>query len=72
MENLVYFLATGKGRFYRIVIGLNLLWLGAYVFAWPLGGWVMAIGAIPIISGALNICLFAPLIDEPVAGWKLS
>lgn len=72
MENLVYFLATGKGRFYRIVIGLNLLWLGAYVFEQPLGAWVMAVGAIPIITGALNICLFAPLVQEPLRGSKLS
>ena len=69
MENLVYFLSTGKGRFFRIVLGLNLLWLGAYVFEQP---WVMAVAAIPILTGALNICLFAPLIQEPLRGSKLS
>lgn len=72
MDNLVYFLATGKGRFYRIVIGLILLWLGAYVFAHPLGLWIMGIALVPILSGVLNICLFAPLIQEPVRGSKLT
>lgn len=69
MENLIYFLASPRGRFARIVIGLIVLWFGAYVFEQP---WVMAVAAIPILTGALNICLFAPLIQEPLRGSKLS
>lgn len=72
MENLVYFLASPRGRFARIVIGLLMLWFGAYVFAQPLGYWVMGIGVIPIVAGALNICLMAPLVQEPVRGSHLS
>lgn len=72
MENLIYFLASPRGRFARIVIGLILLWLGAYVFANPVGYWVMGIGAIPILTGVFNVCLFAPLIQEPLRGSELS
>lgn len=69
MLNLVYFLSTPRGRFFRIVFGLVLLWFGAYVFEQP---WVMAIALIPILTGAVNLCLFAPLIQEPMRGSELS
>lgn len=72
MENLVYLLASPRGRFLRILIGLLTVWIGTYVVPDPLVHWVQAIGAIPILTGVFNVCLFAPMIQEPVRGSQLS
>lgn len=72
MEDLVYLLASPRGRFLRILIGLLTVWIGTYVVPGPFVHWVQALGVIPILTGVFNLCLFAPMIQEPVRGSQLS
>lgn len=72
MENVIAWMATPKGRFYRIVIGLNLLWIGTYVLGMPLGHWVQAIALVPLVSAILNVCILAPIVHKPLHGAKIA
>ncbi|MCX7623447.1 MAG: DUF2892 domain-containing protein [Thermomicrobium sp.] len=57
----VTFMASGAGRFLRIVAGLVLILLGLLVVrgTW---GWVLAvIGLVPLAAGIFDFCLFGPV-----------
>lgn len=59
---LVRFMNTTAGRLARIVAGLVLMGLGAY-----LGGpwWALfAVGLVPLGAGSANVCLLGPLFGE--------
>jgi hypothetical protein len=56
---LVRFMQSAVGRLARVVGGLVLMGLGAY-----LGGpwWALfAVGLVPLGAGSANVCLLAPL-----------
>lgn len=62
------FMASPAGRGIRIVAGLLLIALGWFGMS-GVGGWVvMIIGVIPILAGALDWCLIAPLLGAPFQG----
>ncbi len=61
---VVRFMETGAGRLLRIAAGLVLVGVGAW-----LGGafWVLAaVGVLPIVTGALDVCLLAAVFSAPV------
>lgn len=58
------FMSAGLGRGIRIVAGLVLIVLGVATNAW----WLAVIGAVPLLAGALDVCLFAPLFGGPLKG----
>lgn len=68
MNPLIKFLASSTGRIVRVVAGVTLiavglLWLGGT------GGIVLAaIGAVPLLAGLLDFCVFAPLFGAPFRG----
>lgn len=68
MNPLIKFLASTTGRIVRTLAGvgliaLGLLWLGGT------GGIVLAaIGAVPLLAGLLDFCVFAPLFGAPFRG----
>ena len=65
---LAAFMAQPIGRGIRIVLGLALILVGLYVIEGT-AGWIVAIvGLLPILAGALNVCLIAPLIGAPFRG----
>ena len=68
----VRYLSTPAGRFLRVVLGLVLLWIGFYAATQPLGYCLMAFGVVPILTGILNVCLFAPYFHAPVHGTELT
>ena len=65
------FMASPAGRVGRVIVGLVLIALGV-LYMGGVGGWILAIvGLVPVAAGALNICLFAPLLGAPFSGTKL-
>ena len=71
MNGLFRFLANSTGRIVRIVAGLLLIAIG---LLWVHGtaGWILAIvGLVPLLAGALDKCVFAPLFGLPFDGSAL-
>jgi hypothetical protein len=71
MNAFVTFMASGTGRMVRIAAGIALI-------AWALLGLngVMAvvvgvIGAVPLLAGLVDVCLFAPLFGAPLSGARI-
>ena len=64
------FLSSPAGRIFQIVDGLILTALGII-----LGGpwWILVpIGLVPLLAGALGVCLLAPFVKDPERGRDLS
>lgn len=68
MNPFVAFMASTAGRVTRIVAGLILIAVGLLVVG-NTGGIVIAvIGVVPLLAGALDFCIFAPLFGNPMSG----
>ncbi len=62
------FMSSGLGRGLRIVVGLALIAIGL-VSVGGIGGLILAIvGAVPLLAGVFDVCLFAPLFGAPLKG----
>ncbi|MBI5928943.1 MAG: DUF2892 domain-containing protein [Chloroflexi bacterium] len=62
------FMAGPIGRGVRIAAGILLILVGLFVIEGT-GGWIVAIiGIAPVLAGAFNFCLIAPLIKAPFFG----
>jgi Protein of unknown function (DUF2892) len=69
MNGVIRFMASPAGRWTRVIAGLALIVVGALV-----GGtwWILAgIGLVPLLAGAFDVCLFAPMLAMPLAGAKI-
>ncbi len=71
MNAFVTFMASGTGRMVRIAAGMALI-------AWALLGLngvtavvVGVIGAVPLLAGLVDVCLFAPLFGAPLSGPRI-
>ena len=65
------FIASPTGRVVRIVAGLILVALGIWWMP-GIGGWLVAIiGLVPLVAGAIDRCVFAPLFGLPFVGKQL-
>ena len=63
-------MATPLGRLVRIVAGIVLIGIGIY--AGNTWGVVLGVvGAVPLLAGIFNVCLFAPLFGAPFSGARL-
>lgn len=60
------FMSSPAGRITRVVAGLAMIAIGLAVG----GGWIAlsVVGLLPLATGALDICLVAPLARMPLAG----
>ncbi len=68
MDGVVCFMASAAGRLLRIVAGAALV---AWGLLGPGGGTgiaVAVVGAVPLLAGLLDLCLFAPLFGRPLGG----
>lgn len=66
------FMSSPLGRALRVVAGGVLVLLGLG-FVSGTGGYVLAaVGALPIVFGLGNFCLFAPLVGGPFQGSRLA
>ncbi|MFN2151705.1 MAG: DUF2892 domain-containing protein [Anaerolineales bacterium] len=71
MNAFFRFLANSTGRIVRVVAGLLLIVIGIF---WVHGavGWILAIvGLVPLLAGAFDKCVFAPLFSLPFDGPSL-
>jgi hypothetical protein len=71
MKGFFRFMAGSAGRAVRIVAGLILIAVGIWAVG-GIGGWILAIvGLVPLLAGALDRCVFAPLFGLPFVGPSL-
>ncbi len=68
MNPLIKFLASTTGRVVRIVAGLALVAWGLIGPGGTTGVVVAAIGAVPLLAGVVDVCLFAPLFGYSLKG----
>jgi hypothetical protein len=59
-------MSSRAGRLLRVVAGIALVVVSLELG----GGWLTlsVIGLIPLFAGALNVCLLAPLLSQPLRG----
>jgi hypothetical protein len=75
MNPFITFMASTTGRIVRIVTGLALIAWGLL----GLGGLsgnvtgiiVTVVGALPLLAGLFDVCVFAPLFGDPLSGQKI-
>jgi hypothetical protein len=64
------FMSGAVGRGIRIVAGLALIGVGLGSMGGANGAALAAVGALPLVAGLFNFCLFAPLFGGPFSGKK--
>ena len=70
MNDLFKFLASFNGRIARVVAGVVLVILGLLIGGTV--GWIIVIiGLVPLVAGALDVCVFAPLFGLAFRGADL-
>lgn len=62
------FMASTAGRLLRIALGAGLIAAGYFFGLVPL----MLVGVLPVLAGAFNICVIAPLLGVPFSGNKVT
>lgn len=71
MKAFVTFMASTAGRAIRIIAGIGLIAWGLLGVGGTDGYLVAGVGAVPLLTGMVDICLFAPLLGFPVSGSKV-
>ncbi len=69
-HELARFMASPLGRGIRVAAGLALITSGM-ARRDRSGLALAALGLVPLMAGALNLCMLAPLLDEPFDGSEL-
>jgi len=63
----VTFMSSTAGRVARVVAGIALIVIGFLIGG--AGGWILAIvGLVPLAAGIFDVCLFGPLLKQPMSG----
>ncbi len=61
------FMASPAGRGIRIAAGIALIVAGLVIGS--TGGYILAIvGVLPVLAGALNVCVLGPVLKAPFSG----
>ncbi len=71
MNDFVNFMASSTGRAVRIVAGIALIVLGLFAITGTTGIIVAVVGAVPLLAGLFDFCVFAPLFGRPLSGPKI-
>ena len=71
MNPFVTFMSSTAGRVARAVAGLALIGWGLAGLGGTTGIIVAVVGAVPLLAGAVDVCLFAPLFSCPLSGAKV-
>ncbi len=71
MGSFVRFMSSTAGRVIRILAGIGLIAWGFTGLSGDNGYLIAGIGAIPLLTGTLDICLFAPLLGHPLKGSRV-
>jgi hypothetical protein len=59
------------GRIVRIVAGVGLIAWGLMGLGGTTGVITAAVGAVPLLAGLFDVCLFAALFGDPISGPKI-
>lgn len=68
MNAFIHFMNSGAGRLVRIVAGVALIAWGLLGLTGTTGIIVAVIGAVPLLAGVFDFCVFAPLFGKPLSG----
>jgi hypothetical protein len=68
MNPLIAFLASSWGRVLRVVAGIALIAWGIWGLGGTVGIIIAVIGAVPLLAGLFDFCVFAPLFGNPFKG----
>ncbi len=71
MNPFITFMASTAGRIVRIVAGIALIAWGLFGLGDTIGIIVAVIGAVPLLAGLFDFCVFAPLFGNPFSGPKI-
>ena len=71
MNPLISFMASPAGRITRIVAGAALIAWGLLGLGGTTGIVMAIVGAVPLVAGLFDFCVFAPLFGEPFSGPKI-
>jgi hypothetical protein len=71
MNPVIAFLASSAGRVVRALAGLALIVWGLVGIGGTGGIIVAVIGALPLLAGIFDFCIFAPLFGAPFSGSKI-
>jgi len=71
MNPLIKFLASTTGRIVRIVAGAALIAWGLLGLSGTTGVIAAVVGALPLLAGLFDFCIFAPLFGAPFSGPKI-
>ncbi|MEW6027939.1 MAG: YgaP family membrane protein [Chloroflexota bacterium] len=71
MNPFVKFMASPAGRITRIVAGAALIAWGLLGLDGVTGIVVAVIGALPLVAGLFDFCVFAPLFGASMSGPKI-
>ncbi|MGW8227170.1 MAG: YgaP family membrane protein [Anaerolineales bacterium] len=71
MNPLIKFLASPAGRIVRVVAGIALILWGILGLSGTVGIIVAVVGAVPLLAGLFDFCVFAPLFGAPLSGPKI-
>ena len=61
-------LSSTKGRIGRVAAGLALIVGGLFVLGGTAGMVLAAIGLVPLLAGAFDVCIFSALFGGPLRG----
>lgn len=65
------FMASPLGRGIRVITGAVMIVAGLVIGS--TGGYVLAaVGVLPLLAGALNVCVIAPVLKAPLSGKSLT
>jgi hypothetical protein len=71
MNPVISFLASTTGRLVRILAGIALMVWGLLGLGGTAGVIVAIVGAVPLLAGLFDFCVFAPLFGAPLSGPKI-
>lgn len=71
MNPFVTFMASPTGRILRIVAGIALIAWGLLGLSGVIGAIIAVVGALPLLAGLFDFCIFAPLFQAPFMGPKI-
>ena len=62
------FMSSPAGRIIRVVAGLALIGWGYTLSGQTMGTVLMVVGLLPLLAGALDICVLSALLGGPLSG----
>jgi hypothetical protein len=71
MNPFISFMASPAGRITRVIAGLALILWGLLGLGGTGGIVVAVVGAVPLLAGLFDFCVFAPLFGAPMSGPKI-